>query len=48
MKLFFKSKSYTDKFFILPMVEVTWQRANKILSFKLAFLKWAIKTGFNF
>ena len=48
MKMFFESKSYTDKFFILPMVEVAWQCANKILLFKLAFLKWSVKTGFNF
>ena len=48
MKMFFESKSYTDKFFIFPMVEVAWQRANKILSFKLAFLKWSVKTGLNF
>lgn len=48
MKIFFDCKAYSDKFFILPLIEVAWHKTNKILAFKVAFLKWAIKTGFNF
>ncbi len=48
MKMFFNGKTYTEKFFIIPTIEFAWYKTNKILEFKIAFLKWAIKMGFNF
>ena len=48
MKTNFNFKTYKDKFFIIPTLEISWEVTNKILTFKLAFIKWASKVSFNF
>ena len=48
MKTNFNFKTYKDKFFIIPTLEISWEVTNKILTFKLAFIKWATKVSFNF
>ena len=48
MKTKFNFKTYKDKFFIIPTLEISWEVTNKILTFKLAFIKWASKVSFNF
>lgn len=48
MKTVFDFKTYKDKFFIVPTVELAWEHTNKILTLRVAFLKWAVKVGLNF
>lgn len=41
-------KTYKDKLLILPLIEVSWAKTNKILAFKFGVLKWAFNVNFNF
>ena len=41
-------KTYKDKVLLLPREEVSWERTNKILSFKLGWLIWDLRLSFNF
>lgn len=48
MKFNISTKTYKDKFIILPLDEFSWQRQNKILTLKFGLWKWAISFNFNF
>lgn len=44
----FYVKTYKDKVLLLPREEVSYERTNKILSFKLGWLLWDLRLSFNF
>ena len=48
MKVNFYIKTYKDKVLILPREEVSWERSNKVLMFKLGWLLWDLRLSFNF
>ena len=48
MKFDIETQAYKDKWFLLPLDEFAWQPSTKILSIKIAFLKWSVKFKFNF
>ena len=48
MKVNFYIKTYKDKILILPREEVSWEKSNKILTFKLGWLLWDLRLNFNF
>ena len=48
MKFKLETKTYSDKWLILPLDEFAWQPSTKIFSIKIGFLKWYVKFNFNF
>ena len=48
MKFDIETQAYKDKWLLLPLDEFAWQPSTKILSIKIAFLKWSVKFKFNF
>lgn len=48
MKINFYIKIYKDKILILPREEISWEKSNKILAFKLGWLLWDLRLSFNF
>lgn len=48
MKINFYIKTYKDKILLLPREEVSWEKSNKILTFKLGWLLWDLRLSFNF